>query len=200
LIGRRDISRWYIATFVFLCISSPLFGEAATSLPAKNVLILYSFTAREALNDFEPLKTTIRALVPGPVNFHVEYLESLRFGMPGYQNGLADSLTASYRGQKIDAVLTAFYPALRFAVDHRDRIFPGTPIIFFPSYLRGSRDSIYGPVSLASQLPTASLRLLISRFGYSLAPGISLWSPALPLLSTFGWKCRTRSSCAVNPP
>jgi PAS domain S-box-containing protein len=180
LIGRRDISRWYIAAFVFLCISSPLFGEAATSLPAKNVLILYSFTAREALNDFEPLKTTIRALVPGPVNFHVEYLESLRFGMPGYQNGLADSLTASYRGQKIDAVLTAFYPALRFAVDHRDRIFPGTPIIFFsvlPKRLEGQHlwPGVTG-VTIADSIPSTldlALRLQPDTRNIALVTGTS---------------------------
>jgi PAS domain S-box-containing protein len=69
--------------------------------------------------------------VAGPVDFHVEHLEALRFDVPGYENGLADALAATYRGQKIDLVLTAFYPALRFAVDHRDKIFPGAPIVFF---------------------------------------------------------------------
>jgi PAS domain S-box-containing protein len=98
---------------------------------ATNVLVLYSFTAREAMGDFEPLKSTLRSEVPGPVNFHVEYLESLRFEVPGYEKGLADSLAATYRGQKIDLVLAAFYPALQFAVDHRDQAFPGAPIVFF---------------------------------------------------------------------
>ena len=104
----------------------------ATDLPqAKNVLILYSFTAHESPDDFATLRSTLRSLMPEPVDFHVEYLESLRFDVPGYENGVADALAATYRGQRIDLVLTAFYPALRFAVDHRDQIFPGAPIVFF---------------------------------------------------------------------
>jgi PAS domain S-box-containing protein len=97
----------------------------------KNVLILYSFTAREAMSDFSTLESTIRSHRAGPVNFQVEYLESLGFERPGYEEALAKSLAASYRGQKIDLVLTALYPALQFAVDYREQIFPGAPIVFF---------------------------------------------------------------------
>ena len=118
-----------VCLLALLIISAP---SRATDAPrAKNVLILYSFTAHESPDDFATLRTTLRSLVPGPVDFHVEYLESLRFGVPGYENGVADALAATYRGQKIDLVLTAFYPALRFAVDHGDKIFPGSPIVFF---------------------------------------------------------------------
>ncbi len=65
------------------------------------------------------------------MNFQVEYLDALRFDTPGYEQGVADTLAATYREQKIDLVMTAFYPALAFAVKHRDQIFPGAPIVFF---------------------------------------------------------------------
>jgi PAS domain S-box-containing protein len=123
--------RLCIVACLFACSIDVVVGQSSGSPPAKNVLILYSFTAHESPDDFATLRSTLRSLVPGPVDFHVEYLESLRFDVPGYENGVADALAATYRGQRIDLVLTAFYPALRFAVDHRDQIFPGAPIVFF---------------------------------------------------------------------
>ena len=107
------------------------FAQPSNSPQAKNVLILYSFTAREALDEFGVVESTIRSRTSGPVDFQVEYLDALRFETSGYEQALADTLAATYREQKIDLVMTAFYPALAFAVKHRDQIFPGAPIVFF---------------------------------------------------------------------
>lgn len=97
--------------------------------PEKNVLILDSFTLHDAADSLEPVKSSIRSHVSVPVNFHVEYLESLRFGDAGYENGVAQTLRA-YRSEKLDLVVVHYYPALRFAIDRRQEIFPGVPIIF----------------------------------------------------------------------
>ena len=43
---------------------------------------------------------------------------------------MTESLASVYGGKKIDLVITFFYPALRFAVDHRQELFPGAPIAF----------------------------------------------------------------------
>lgn len=107
----------------------PLRSFAAESSPAKNVLVLESFTDRNAVKDPVLLKSTVRSHVAGPVNFQVEFLESERFGTARYEAGLSDSLASMYAG-KLDLVIANSYPALRFAVDHRNQIFPGVPIIF----------------------------------------------------------------------
>ncbi len=83
------------------------------------------------MDEFGVVESEIRARTPGPVNFQVEYLDALRFDNPGYEQGLAATLAATYREQKIDLVMPAFYPALAFAVKHREQIFPGAPIVFF---------------------------------------------------------------------
>jgi PAS domain S-box-containing protein len=118
-------------------------GPVATeSARPKNVLILYSFTAREALGDFGVVESTIRSRFPGAVNFQVEYLDALRFETPGYEPALASALAATYREQNIDLVMTVYYPALAFAVRHREQISPGTPIVFFsviPKRLEGQK-------------------------------------------------------------
>jgi PAS domain S-box-containing protein len=106
------------------------FAHVCSASTAKNVLVLYSFTDRRAQDDLEILKSATRSHVGMPVDFHVEYLGSARFDAPGYETALTESLTSVYGGQKIDLVIAVFYPALRFAVDHRQELFAGTPIVF----------------------------------------------------------------------
>jgi PAS domain S-box-containing protein len=103
----------------------------ATAPPTtKNVLVLFSFTKRDDFDSLKPLKATMRSRLTEPVNFDVEYLESQRFRIPGYEEGLSETLHKSYGEEKIDLVVVAAYPALRFARDHHDQIFPGVPIVF----------------------------------------------------------------------
>ena len=71
-----------------------------------------------------------------PVTFYVEYLESQRFSRAGYEKAVSETLRQAYSGKQIDLVVTSAYPALRFAIDHRDQIFPGVPIVFEDVRLR----------------------------------------------------------------
>src|SRR3954453_11323361 len=121
------IVRWSTATFALLCLSSTCL---AAESPAKKVLVLYSFTERDTFNSLEPLKSAVRSRFSAPVEFEVEYLESQRFGIAGYRDSLSEVLRHTYEREHFDLVIAAVYPALRFAVDYRDRIFPGVPIVF----------------------------------------------------------------------
>jgi PAS domain S-box-containing protein len=114
---------FFLATYASLCLA------AQPSAP-KNVLVLYSFTDRRAQDDLEALKSATRSRVGVPVDFHVEYLGSARFDAPGYEKAVTESLASVYGSKKIDLVIAVYYPALRFAVDHRQDLFPGTPIVF----------------------------------------------------------------------
>jgi PAS domain S-box-containing protein len=103
---------------------------------------LYSFTDRKVQDELEILKSTMRSHVGTPVDFHVEYLGSARFDAPGYEKGVIESLASVYGGKKIDLVIADYYPALRFAVDHRQELFPGAPIVFSsvpPKRLEGQK-------------------------------------------------------------
>jgi len=92
-------------------------------------LILYSFSERSVV-DADSLKLALRARVPFPVNFHVEYLESRSFDKKGYEKHVVDTLGDTLSGLKLDLVIADLYPALQFAVTHRDKLFPGVPIVF----------------------------------------------------------------------
>src|SRR3984885_5615339 len=136
------VARWSWMFCVCLLAAFAHAGSAAAPLPSKNVLVLYSFTDRRAQDDLEILKSTTRSRVDTPVDFHVEYLGSARFDAPGYEKAVTQSLASVYGGKKIDLVIADFYPSLRFAVDHRQELFPGAPIVFSsvpPKRLEGQK-------------------------------------------------------------
>src|SRR5208337_5023180 len=76
----RWLARWFLsACVVIAAVGCSSIFASADSTSEKNVLVLYSFSAKDAFLQLEPLKTTVRSRVKGPVNFNVEYLESQRF-------------------------------------------------------------------------------------------------------------------------
>ncbi len=128
------LTRWMTAAW-WLTICTLAWGccaqhcLAADSKPAKNVLILYSFSKRDVF-DPQSLESTVRSRVSAPVNFYVEYLESQRFVSHDYAKSLSETLRETYANKKLDLVIVAVYPALQFTVEFRDQIFPGVPIVF----------------------------------------------------------------------
>jgi len=98
--------------------------------PAKNVLVLYSFSDRALFDSLDSLKSALRAQVPPPVNFYVEFMETQRLEDLGYETSLSQALGDMYGKVKLDLLIVAAYPALRFALTHRDVIFPGVSIVF----------------------------------------------------------------------
>ena len=91
---------------------------------------MYSFTDRRLFDPVDELKQAIESRVPEPINFYVEYLESQRFENPAYEKSVTEMLIQAYRTEKIDAVVVIAYPALVFAIKHRDELFPGAPVVF----------------------------------------------------------------------
>ena len=118
---------WYCLVLLIF-VAASLHGQ--TPSPEKNVLFLYSFSRRDTFDALEYLKSTVRSHFAAPVNFNVEYLDSTRFRVPGYEKSLSDNLHDAYAGRKLDVVVAGAFPALQFALDHRDEIFPHVPIVF----------------------------------------------------------------------
>ena len=126
----RKLTR-LILTVLLLCSSANKHLYAEGPPTAKNVLILYSFSDRTVVEPAQALESEIRSRVPGPINFYVEYMEAQRFANEEYQQSLSESLRLAYAGTKLSAVVVHAYPALQFAMKFRERIFPGTPIVFW---------------------------------------------------------------------
>lgn len=128
-------ARWFFAQPLLailgalLCV--PFAPAYAAKADVKNVLILYSFTDHNLFGPVDSLESSLRARVPGPIDFYVESFQSQRFENEEYEKSVAGTLKHAYGGRKLDLVMVAAYPALQFALKHRDELFPGVPIVFF---------------------------------------------------------------------
>lgn len=113
---------------ILLCVlGAP--GSAAQTNP-KNVLVFFSFFERNHVS-LDLMESSLRAHVPWPIDFSISYLENPRFEEESYRASLAETFRRGYGSQKPDLVIVSSEPALRFAVQYRDKMFPGVPIVFF---------------------------------------------------------------------
>jgi ABC-type uncharacterized transport system substrate-binding protein len=111
------------------CISASVPAPSPARPVPKNVLVLSSFSERSGFIELEPLKAGVRSHLTSPVNFSVEYLDSVRFEDPEYRKSLSETLHHAYKDTKLDLVIVQAYPALRLLLDYRDQMFPGVPIL-----------------------------------------------------------------------
>jgi hypothetical protein len=96
---------------------------------SKNVLILFSSIeySQEYLATIQP---AIRNRVVEPVNFYEAYLEDPQVEEPAYRESLAETFRTRYANVSLDVVIACNPAGLHFALQYRDKIFPGVPIVF----------------------------------------------------------------------
>jgi PAS domain S-box-containing protein len=110
-----------------------LFGLTPPVTPqqnAKNVLVIFSIFDRQQIAYLDLIESPVRAHFKGPVNFYTTYLNPRKVLEKGYRESLAETLRRQYSDVKLDVVVAEAVPAIPFATDYRDRIFPGVPIVF----------------------------------------------------------------------
>ena len=127
-LGVRE--RYFQASITILCI---LFFALTSSTTAaqqggRNVLLLLSSVQRDGR--FSDVELLIRARVPGPITFHHSYLEASQTEQQSYLESQAETFRRTYAGIKLDLVIAGNPEQLKFAVQYRDKIFPGVPIVF----------------------------------------------------------------------
>jgi PAS domain S-box-containing protein len=117
---------WLALLGILLCVlSRPV---AAAQPAAKNVLVLHNWASLP--QSWGLMQSTVRARVPGQINFYTASVENPRFDEEAYRESLAETLRRGYGGVKLDLVIAATYPVLQFALQYRDEMFPGVPIVF----------------------------------------------------------------------
>ena len=115
-----------------------LLGPAATALSAaadaasgKRVLVLHSYYKGYKWTDDEH-RGISAALEPvlGVENVFVEYMDTKRFFEERYVSQLPEVYRRKYLDHRIDLIVATDDRALEFLVEHRDDVFPGTPVVF----------------------------------------------------------------------
>ena len=129
--GRLFCGLQRVSLLVLLFVTQAPAASSAPAATAKNVLVLYSFSDRNVSSSASLLESALRSRLPWPVNLNLQYLESERFKDESYQKSLVETLRYTYEAQTLDLIIASSYPALQFAIEHRDALSPGVPIVFY---------------------------------------------------------------------
>ena len=113
-----------------LLLTWPTPGLAVTA--PKRVLILDSFgrDVSPFVAGVSALRTTLAQELGGPVDFYDVPLDLGRFAEPETEGPFVDFLRARFGDRRLDLVVPFGAPAVKFTAQYRDRLFPGTPIVF----------------------------------------------------------------------
>jgi signal transduction histidine kinase len=124
-----------LKTILFICLTC-LFTSgniyAQEPLESREILILHSYHPGFPWTD-EVMKGMQEGLESSDVsiNFHVEYLDTKRHPDPEYFSYVLDAiLHYKLENSFFDLVLVSDNEALNFVMEHRQNLFPSTPIVF----------------------------------------------------------------------
>ena len=125
LFGLAGLRTLLCFTIFGMLLCAPLDSASAAEPKAKNVLLLFGSSERDNGN-WDPFDALVRARVPGQITFYRAYLESSRADEKSYLESQAETFRRTYAGVKLDLVITGNPEELQFAVQYRDKMFPGT--------------------------------------------------------------------------
>jgi signal transduction histidine kinase len=119
------------AALGWLCAS----GSAQTATP-RTVLTIFQGPESFPSNPVYDLaiRQAIFANVSGPIDYFAEYLDPDPATFDQESDALAAYIRTKYSGRRIDVVITVADEAVRFALTHRDDLFPGAPIVYVGLY------------------------------------------------------------------
>jgi signal transduction histidine kinase len=124
-----------LLAFTTLTCLAPVWGSvrvSAQSPSPRTVLAIHwgaeDFPATPVVN--EAIREAFRSDPNVPIHFFVEHLESDLFPPDDAAMALRETIRWKYRSRPIDLVIAIADPALQFALDHRDELFPHAPIVF----------------------------------------------------------------------
>jgi signal transduction histidine kinase len=127
-----------------------------------DVLVLYS-TRRDAeivtVVDRE-LPRILEQYLGQPLDHYSEYIDQARFPDPAYRTAFRDFLQLKYKWHRFDVVIAVQDVAVEFLANHRNELFPGTPLVFLansPVRLRPQNSTgIIAELSLGGTLGLAT--------------------------------------------
>jgi two-component system, cell cycle sensor histidine kinase and response regulator CckA len=95
------------------------------------ILILHSYHKGMLWTDAisRHLTDALRRIEPA-VEIYEEYMDTKRYAGPEHRDRLSRLYRFKYTDRRLSAVVTSDDNAFRFALEHRDSLFPGTPIVF----------------------------------------------------------------------
>jgi sigma-B regulation protein RsbU (phosphoserine phosphatase) len=120
-----------LAALLLLGPSAAARAATAQSAAGKRVLVLHSYYKGYKWADDEHRGlTSVLEPVLGVENVFVEYMDTKRFYEKSHVRELPEVYRRKYADHRIDLVVAVDDRAYDFLVEHRDDVFPGTPVVF----------------------------------------------------------------------
>lgn len=118
-----------ISVFFFLF---PFSATGSEPIKKKRVLILFAGQSDTPAHSFivRGIKSALAAGTEFQVEYFLEYLDRFRNTSRAHYEKLVDLYRPKYADTKLDLVIPFTGPALSFAADHGDELFPKTPVVF----------------------------------------------------------------------
>ncbi|HQK56750.1 MAG TPA: PAS domain S-box protein [Methanolinea sp.] len=120
-----------VCAVLLILLFCPACGDIIHDTQRKEVLYLNSYHRGQEWSD--PITDAIEEVLLNsgtPVNLHIEYMDSKRFTEEEYVMTLRSLYARKYSDTRFDVIICSDDNAFRFILDHRDTLFPGTPVIF----------------------------------------------------------------------
>ncbi|HKQ04520.1 MAG TPA: sigma 54-interacting transcriptional regulator [Blastocatellia bacterium] len=130
-----------LVTLLSLTAAGAAEAQPAQDETPKKVLIVSSedLTLPGPARVSQALRSTFRNNSSDRFQFYQEAMDAYRFPEEKYAEELVRFLKRKYEGEKIDLIIAYGPPALRIVANNRDKLLPGTPIIFY--YLAGDEET-----------------------------------------------------------
>jgi len=112
-----------------LCATS---AAAQSAQESKKVLILFTHQSDQPGQAIleQAMRSNLQASSSVQIEIYSEYLDAVRTPLDVYGKGLVEQLRLKYGGKDFDLVFAVNPPALKFLLQNRAALSPGTPIVF----------------------------------------------------------------------
>jgi signal transduction histidine kinase len=129
----RRFGHWNVSTLLaVVCLIVTVGVHAAEEGPAKRVLMVHSFgsSAPPFTTHSTAFETTLTQEMGKRVDLDQVSLDMARYAQPDMEEAFVEFLLKRLAKWQPDLVVPIGSPAGRFVVKFRDRLFPGTPVIY----------------------------------------------------------------------
>ena len=119
---------FFLCVFLHILLSSALFAQ---DKPLKRAFVLHSY--HRGLSWDDTIDSSIKSIFrEGGLNVEIqtEYMDTKRIHDATYMKQLYELYRYKFKNRKFDVIISIDNHALNFFTEHRDEIFPGTPVIF----------------------------------------------------------------------
>jgi C4-dicarboxylate-specific signal transduction histidine kinase len=129
------VARWSYRALVTIAVCSVVATDGVAAKAGediRNVLVLYSADQRLPSTNIvgDAVTEKLLASASPKVVVYSDFLDLVRFPGKEYSDNLAAFLARKYADVKFDLVIALAPPALDFIVGHRDKVAPGSRIVF----------------------------------------------------------------------